>query len=168
MNKTRHPVLLLLLTLIITTFAACRHKDMSFPPELKVGNNVPSFSVTALDGKTYSNKTLMASGTPFTVFIIGAKCPYCHSRTEQLRRVLPEGYPILALSKSPEDETRAFLEQYGQPFPAAVPDSYTIRLFNQKELPLLVVFGPDGKVKTLIRREEMEDEELFVLITNVN
>lgn len=131
------------------------------PMGLEIGETVPEFSFTTIEGNRVSNKDY--AGSHYAIFVFKTDCGFCQARAIQLNRIYPDlnGFPILGLSASDEKETMDFVNEKKLPFPVALPDNVkTIQKFAVGELPVLMLFDEEGVFRLCVKREELTDEDL--------
>ncbi len=146
--------------------ASCTHKNLNEPAPLKVGDEIPSFSVVTTDNAEYTHDTFLGAGEPFAILVTKPGCTWCQKRLIQLKEVMPEYYPILALSTGDKDSTLKEFEEIGLSIPVEAPaDNQLIHKFTQTVVPVLVIFDENGKVLNRIEREELTNDQLLYYLT---
>jgi peroxiredoxin len=109
-----------------------------------VGTTAPDFSLTALDGKTYSLASLLHKG-PVVLTFFKISCPVCQFTFPYLQRMAErfagKNVSVIAVSQDDARSTTKFNEEYGVGFPT---------LLDAKNYPVSNAFlvGTDGKVKS--------------------
>lgn len=78
---------------------------LTFTPFPDIGNNLPEFSLPAVDGKTYSSKDL-PKDTPVVVMFICNHCPYVQAIEDRLitlgKDLKAQGIPVLGICSNDE------------------------------------------------------------------
>jgi len=86
---------------------------------LAVGQPVPHFEVTDVDGTTVTSTTFLGSPVVF-VFIRGNWCPLCVAQVRELaadyQSLADKGIEVALVSPQPLDETRELAERFGVNF----------------------------------------------------
>ena len=65
-------------------------KEIGFPIKTTAGTEIPTFTLTDLDGKTYDSKKLMDNGKK-TLFVMAAEwCPHCKNEMPSIQQFYDE------------------------------------------------------------------------------
>lgn len=162
----KNKIILHLMAISVMLMASCAHKSLNEPTPIKVGDKIPTFSVVTTDNAEYTQDTFIGAGEPFAILVTKPGCPYCQQRLKQLKDVLPEYYPILALSTGDKDSTLKEFEEIGISMPVTAPaDNHLIHKFTQTVVPVLVIFNENGIVLNRIEREELTNDQLLYYLT---
>src|SRR2546423_10635089 len=91
-------------------------------PAIVAGKRAPDFSWPALDGKTYSLKSALASG-PMLVAFFKVSCPTCQYTFPFLERLGKYFGCVWGVSQDDERATRDFAKHYGVTFALLLEDT---------------------------------------------
>lgn len=153
---------ILLLAIIGILFAASCDSNINPFNLIQVGEKVPDFDLTAVNGDQYTPEVLMSNGTAFSIITIKPDCDACKRRLAQVNNVMPEGYPILIFSDGNEEDTMKDLAEIDVAMPVVT--SVTKELiykFTQITYPALYIFNKNGICQSRIRTEMVKDEDLL-------
>ena len=118
---------------------------------LTAGKAAPNWELNSTDGKPYSLKDSLATGSVVLAFF-KVECPICQFTFPFLQRLyqqLPaQGVQIWGISQDDQRATRRFVKEYGITFPLLI-DDYpyaTSRHYRLEYVPSVFLIGPDSKI----------------------
>ncbi len=148
MQKTNKKLLLLcclIFTLVFATSCSSNKKP------LRVGDTLPTFKATDLDGKLFSLDA--HKGNPAVVRFFLLDCPYCKADTPIFNKFYADyGKAGLAMvyinnNGSTKHAVENFIEELGVKFPVVYdPSGKLAKQYNIKVQPLTLVLSPDHKL----------------------
>ncbi len=116
---------------------------------LSVGQTVASFSLTGIDGKTYS---LNQNGARLTLAVFfKTTCPTCLLTWPYLEKLHQTyrgaGLAVWGISQDARDLSTAFASKYGSTFPILVDADWRVsRAFDPEFVPTLLLIGAQGEI----------------------
>ena len=119
---------------------------------LSSGKSAPDFSLSALDGKTYSLSSLLQRG-PVVLAFFKISCPVCQYTFPFLQRIADrfarKGVPVIGVSQDDARDTQEFNREYGVRFPTLIDrDGYPVSdAYGLTNVPTIFLISPDGKIK---------------------
>ncbi len=152
---------------------------------LKVGDQIPAFSLPDGTGKLISSGELLVRGPLVISFYRGAWCPYCNLELRALQEALPDfrslGAELVAISPMTPDNSLSFAEKENLDFPVLSDEGlkvakefglvYTIplevRAFLQKVGADLTAYNGDGSWRLPMPATYVTDHE-GVVVSKVN
>ena len=148
--------------LVTLMLFSCVHKNLRPDEGLKVGDPIPEFSAFALDNNEYTNESFLGCESNFAIILFSPGCFDCTVLLQQLRQILPDGYPILGLSNQGKDITKEYIEANKFNFlPVAPVSKDIIQSFNKGSMPCLYVFDKSAKVKYVVKNVNLPDNEVL-------
>ena len=140
----------LLLALLCLATSAAAQGGVEF--YTRVGEPVPAFSFTTLDGKRLSVGEL--KGKVVFVNFWATWCPPCLAEMPRMEREIwqrykstPDFYMVAVAREQTEDDIAPFMRRNRLTFPAAPdPDGEVFRLFGDGGVPRSYVVGRDGRI----------------------
>ncbi len=148
--------------LVTLMLSSCVHKNLRPDEGLKVGDLVPEFSAFTLDNNEYTNESFLGCESNFAIVLFSPGCFDCTVLLQQLRKILPDGYPILGLSNQNKDITKEYIETNKFNFlPVAPVSKDIIQSFNKGSMPCLYVFDKSAKVKYVVKNVNLPDNEVL-------
>jgi peroxiredoxin len=100
---------------------------------LKAGAKAPSFSLPAIDGKTFSLQEALAQGSVVLAFF-KKSCPVCQYAFPLYERLYKaygnRGVTLAGVSQNSKKETEAFAQSFGVTFPLLLDDTSTYPVSN--------------------------------------
>lgn len=160
--KSNSLIILLLFFFSSITFA---QNDLESTTILKVGNDLPAFTVQSISGKTFSSDEL--KGKVVLVNFWATWCPPCRAEMPLLQKNIFEiikdnNFVMLGISRGEVPDTvKNFIKKSNYTFPIYLDaDSKAYKLFASKYIPRSFVIGKDGKVKMAtvgFKKEEFEE-----------
>jgi len=165
--KSNTVVILLLFFFSSIIFA---QDDLESTLLMKVGNNMPAFTIQSLSGKTFSSDAL--KGKVVLINFWATWCPPCKAELPLLQKniydkIKDNNFAVLCISRGEkEDVVKKFIQQYKYTFPVYLdPETKTYNMFASKYIPRNFVIGKDGKVKlATVGFNQKEFEEMIKLI----
>ena len=124
-------------------------KDMA---ALTAGTKAPDFSLTALDGSTFSLQEALGRGPAVAAFF-KVSCPICQYAFpyfERLHKAYGEKATIIGISQDNQRDTVAFLKEYGVTFRTLLddPTGYVAsNAYGLTNVPSLFLIGQDGQIE---------------------
>ncbi len=112
---------------------------------LKVGQKMPSFSLSSATGRVVYSENLLKEGPVVISFYRGGWCPYCNLELKALQNILPEiekhGGSLLAISPELPDNSLSTQEKNELEFPVlSDTDNLVARSFGLEiDVPDLIV-----------------------------
>jgi peroxiredoxin len=135
--------------LLVASISAAQAPDST--TLVAVGQTVPQFSISTLDGKTVRMPDLNRHPVLLTFF--ATWCPACNMEMPELetqiwKKYRTKGLMVLALGREQSaKEIKAFLEEKNFSFPAASdPKRAVFRLFATQNIPRNVLVDRDGTI----------------------
>ena len=136
----------------MVTMAACiddHDEGGSGTSLVKVGDLVPSFSLSSSDGHEISTTSL--EGKAYILNFFDTRCPDCQQEFQILQRIhnkYHETVPILNVPRSEtKEEVQSYWESTGLTMPFHIPsDSRLYYQFATKTIPRTYVIDGNGKV----------------------
>jgi peroxiredoxin len=120
---------------------------------LKAGVKAPSFSLSAIDGKTFSLQEALAKG-PVVLAFFKKSCPVCQYAFPLYERLYKaygnRGVTLAGVSQNPKKETEAFAQSFGVTFPVLLDDTSTYPVSNAYRLtnvPTVFWISQDGRIE---------------------
>jgi peroxiredoxin len=121
-------------------------------PALTRGRVAPDFSLSAMDGKSFSLKQALTQGPVLAVFF-KVSCPVCQYALPFLERIYQnsdsKGVTIVGISQDNQRDTNAFMKEFGITFPVLVedPTSYQVsNAYGLTNVPSIFWIAPDGEI----------------------
>jgi peroxiredoxin len=121
----------------------------------QVGAPAPPFTLTTVDGKTFSLLDAARSHKAVVVMFIATKCPYSNAYNDRMRDMAAayEKQGILfaginSNSTEPAEEVIAHAKKHGFAFPLMKdPDNKVADLYEARHTPEIFVVDPEGKLR---------------------
>ncbi len=121
----------------------------------QVGNPAPVFTLTTVDGKTFSLAEAAKSHKAVVIMFIATKCPYSNAYNDRMRDLAAayakQGILFAGINSNktePADEVIAHAKQHGLAFPIMKdPDNKVADLYDAKHTPEIFVVDPEGKLR---------------------
>jgi peroxiredoxin len=121
----------------------------------QLGAPAPQFTLTALDGKTFSLAEAAKSHKAVVVMFIATKCPYSNAYNDRMRDLAAayakRGVLFAGINSNktePAEEVAAHAKQHGFAFPIMKdPDNKVADLYDAKHTPEIFVVDPEGKLR---------------------
>ena len=119
---------------------------------LSSGTSAPDFSLSALDGKTYSLSSLLQRG-PVVLAFFKISCPVCQYTFPFLQRIAErfagKGVPVIGVSQDDARDTKEFNQEYGVKFPTLIDrDGYPVsNAYGLTNVPTVFLISPNGTIK---------------------
>jgi peroxiredoxin len=125
-------------------------KDMAALP---AGTKAPDFSLLALDGSKFLLQAARQQG-PVLVAFFKVSCPVCQYTFPYLERLYKahggKKITIVGISQDNQQNTAAFLKEYGVTFPTLLddPNGYAVsNAYALTNVPSLFLIGQDGEIE---------------------
>jgi peroxiredoxin len=168
-KKSILEILMKTLKRLIIFFLFCNillaQDDISSSTVLKVGDQLPSFSVQLLQGKTITSTEL--KGKVVLINFWATWCPPCKAEMPLIQEdiynaIHDSRFQVLAISRGEEKEiVKKFIEKTKYTFPIYLDSNKKVyELFATKYIPRNFVIGKDGKIKWLstgFKQEEFNE-----------
>lgn len=131
-----------------------------------VGGAAPGFTLTTVDGKTFSLADAARSHKAVVVMFIATKCPYSNAYNDRMRDMAAayekQGIVFAGINSNktePAGEVIAHAKQHGFGFSLMKdPDNKVADLYDARHTPEIFVVDPDGKVRYHGRIDENYEE----------
>ena len=119
-----------------------------------IGSAAPDFSLTTLDGKSFSLTQAATSHKAVVVMFVATKCPYSNAYNDRMRDMAAlyekQGILFVGINSNktePADEVGAHARQHGFAFPLMKdPDNKVADLYDARHTPEIYVVDPQGKL----------------------
>ena len=138
--------------LIFFSSLAYAQDDINSTTIKKVGDSLPAFTTTSLNGTPFSSEAL--KNKVVLINFWATWCPPCKAELPLLQKniynkIKDTNFTVLCISRGEkEDVVKKFIEQYKYTFPVYLDtDAKTYNLFASKYIPRNFVIGKDGKIK---------------------
>jgi len=118
---------------------------------LETGAMAPDFTLTGVDGKTYSLKDALAQG-PILVVFFKVSCPVCQFAFPFLERLYHQakehGSNVWGVSQDGKEESARFAARFGVSFPVLMDEKpYLLsRQYGLKFVPSLFLVAQNGSI----------------------
>jgi peroxiredoxin len=121
----------------------------------QVGNPAPEFTLTTVDGKTFSLAEAAKSHKAVVIMFIATKCPYSNAYNDRMRDLAAayakQGILFAGINSNktePADEVIAHAKQHGLAFPIMKdPANKVADLYDARHTPEIFVVDPEGKLR---------------------
>lgn len=120
---------------------------------LAPGSAAPSFSLKALDGKSYSLHDLLARG-PVVLAFFKISCPVCQFTFPFLQRISEryagDGVSVIGVSQDDVRSTKEFNREFGVTFPTLIDDqpAYPVsNAYGLTNVPTVLFIASDGRIR---------------------
>lgn len=132
----------------------------------QVGGAAPGFTLTTVDGKTFSMADAARTHKAVVVMFIATKCPYSNAYNDRMRDMAAayekQGIVFAGINSNktePAGEVIAHAKQHGFGFSLMKdPDNKVADLYDARHTPEIFVVDPDGKVRYHGRIDENYEE----------
>jgi peroxiredoxin len=132
----------------------------------QVGGAAPGFTLTTVDGKTFSLADAARAHKAVVVMFIATKCPYSNAYNDRMRDMAAayekQGILFAGINSNktePAAEVIAHAKQHGFGFALMKdPDNKVADLYDARHTPEIFVVDPDGKVRYHGRIDENYEE----------
>ena len=132
----------------------------------QVGGAAPAFTLTTVDGKTFSLADAARTHKAVVVMFIATKCPYSNAYNDRMRDMAAayekRGIVFAGINSNktePAEEVIAHAKQHGFGFSLMKdPDNKVADLYDARHTPEIFVVDPDGKVRYHGRIDENYEE----------
>ncbi len=132
----------------------------------QVGAPVPQFTLTTVDGKTFSLADAARSHKAVVVMFIATKCPYSNAYNDRMRDMAAayakQGVLFAGINSNktePAEEVIDHAKKHGFAFPLMKdPDNKVADLYEARHTPEIFVVDPDGKLRYHGRIDENYEE----------
>lgn len=136
---------------LATGFLALSSTALAAPA---IGSPAPAFTLTTLDGKTFSLDSAAKSHKAVVVMFIATKCPYSNAYNDRMREMAAayekQGILFVGINSNksePADEVRSHAAQHRFAFPLMKdPDNKVADLYDARHTPEIFVVDPQGKL----------------------
>lgn len=143
--------------LVETFLSACLVLALAAPASglPAIGSPAPAFTLSTLDGGTFSLDRAVASHKAIVVMFIATQCPYSNAYNDRMRDMAvtyaKQGVLFLGINSNktePAQETREHARKHGFGFPVAKdPDNKVADLYGAKHTPEIFVVDPGGVLR---------------------
>jgi peroxiredoxin len=121
----------------------------------QIGAAAPDFTLTTVDGKTFSLAEQAKSHKAVVVMFIATKCPYSNAYNDRMRDMAAafaaRGIVFAGINSNktePADEVVAHAKKHGFAFPLMKdPNNKIADLYDAKHTPEIFVVDPEGKLR---------------------
>ena len=156
----RRPAFVLALALI-----SCSAASMAAAAPA-IGNSAPTFTLTTVDGSSFSLAEAARSHKAVVVMFIATKCPYSNAYNDRMRDMAAayekRGVLFVGINSNktePAAEVIAHAKQHGHAFPIMKdPDNKVADLYDARHTPEIYVVDPEGKLRYHGRIDENYEE----------
>ena len=152
-----------ILTVIICLSAAalsgCASAQAVRPEEVVVGNTIPDFSLTSLDGKTVDKDSL--KGEPVVLNFWATWCTNCRAEIPELKEVAARsGAKVvgIALDETGIEAVKPFVAGQGINYQVLIGDQDTFQQFNGVAIPYTLVLDRSQRIVKIYRGHAGRDE----------
>ena len=119
-----------------------------------IGSTAPDFTLTTLDGKSFSLAQAARGHKAVVVMFVATKCPYSNAYNDRMRDMAAlyekQGILFVGINSNktePADEVSAHAKQHGFAFPLMKdPDNKVADLYDARHTPEIYVVDPQGKL----------------------
>ena len=121
----------------------------------QIGAAAPDFTLTTLDGKTFSLADQVRSHKAVVIMFIATKCPYSNAYNDRMRDMAAayaaRGVVFAGINSNktePADEVIGHAKQHGFTFPLMKdPNNKVADLYDARHTPEIFVVDPEGKLR---------------------
>ena len=121
----------------------------------QIGAAAPDFTLTTLDGKTFSLAQEAKSHKAVVVMFIATKCPYSNAYNDRMRDMAAayarQGIAFVGVNSNksePADEVISHARQHGFGFPLMKDsDNKVADMYDARHTPEIFVIDPEGKLR---------------------
>jgi peroxiredoxin len=132
----------------------------------RIGAQAPDFTLTTIDGKSFSLDKEAKAHKAVVVMFIATKCPYSNAYNDRMRDMAAaygkQGVLFVGINSNktePADEVTAHAKKHGHTFPIAKdPDNKIADLYGAGRTPEVYVVDPSGKLVYHGRIDENYEE----------
>lgn len=132
----------------------------------QVGAPAPRFTLTTVDGKTFSLADAARSHKAVVVMFIATKCPYSNAYNDRMRDMAAayekQGILFAGINSNktePAEEVIDHAKKHGFAFPLMKdPDNKVADLYEARHTPEIFVVDPEGKLRYHGRIDENYEE----------
>ena len=135
---------------------SCIAEDTDQPGDIKVGDPLPTFSITVRDGGTESTVTTSSLlGSVSVVTLFSVTCPDCRATLPELQKAFdafaPQGVKFVNISRAEDwDRVEALWSEFGLTMPySAQKDRTVYELFAKSVVPRVYLSDQQGIVRYL-------------------
>src|SRR6476661_2923546 len=122
-------------------------------PALAVGRNAPDFTLSTMDGKSFSLRDALVRG-PVVAAFFKISCPVCQYAFPFLERIYKaygsKNVTIVGVSQNSQKDTALFNKEYGVTFPVLLDDidSYPVsNAYGLTNVPTVFWIDSDGTIE---------------------
>ena len=141
------------MSLVMATLPVLAQTVLAAGPQ--VGEPAPQFTLTTLDGKSFSLADAARSHKAVVVMFIATKCPYSNAYNDRMRDMAAayakQGVLFAGINSNktePAEEVTAHAKQHGFAFPIMKdPDNKVADLYDARHTPEIFVVDPEGKLR---------------------
>jgi peroxiredoxin len=132
----------------------------------QIGAAAPDFTLTTVDGKTFSLAQEAKTHKAVVVMFIATKCPYSNAYNDRMRDMAAayarQGIVFAGINSNksePADEVVSHARKNGLAFPLMKdPENKVADLYDARHTPEIFVVDPDGKLRYHGRIDENYEE----------
>ena len=151
----------LLMCLAVAALAGCAGEPDVRPEDVVVGNTIPDFTLTSVDGRKVSKASL--KGEPVVLNFFASWCTNCRAEIPELKQVAAGAKAKvvgIALDETGIETVKPFVESQGINYPVLLGDQETFQQFNGVAIPYTLVLDGSQRIVRIYRghaaREELE------------
>ena len=122
-------------------------------PALGIGKKAPDFTLSAMDGKTFSLREALSNGPVIAAFF-KISCPVCQYAFPYLERIYKayggKHVAIVGVSQNSKKDTAMFIKEFGMTFPVLLDDtdSYPVsNAYGLTNVPTIFWVDTDGTIE---------------------
>ena len=131
-----------------------------------IGAAAPNFTLTTVDGKTFSLAEAEKSNKAVVLMFVATKCPYSNGYNDRMRQMAADyskkGIQFVGINSNntePEAEVKAHASKNKWDFTLAKdPGNKVADMYDAQKTPEIFVIGPDGKLLYHGRIDENYEE----------
>lgn len=151
MNNRLSIIMTVAICTLVFSAVSYAQEDIAATTLVKVGDNLPEFTLKALSGGTLSSAEL--KGKVVLINFWATWCPPCRAELPRLQKEIFEDIQdanlvVLAISRGEKEQTvKKFIGDKNYTFPVYLDsDSKVYNLFASRYIPRNFVLGKDGKI----------------------
>jgi len=139
--------------------SGCASAEAVKPEDVIVGNTIPDFALTSLDGKTVDKDSL--KGQPVVLNFWATWCMNCRAELPVLKELAAKsGAKVvgIALDETGAETVKPFVAAQGINYPVLVGDQETFQQFNGVAIPYTLVLDRSHRIVRIYRGHAEQSE----------